>query len=84
MTKIFPGKTAVCVSSPYGKEHSCKKSKKSLGRLSGKIVPYPTNQLPDNYSPNLNWRWELQRHLHDLLNVRNDSKQQESTQNFRK
>ena len=38
MNKNFPGKTAVYVSSPYGKEHSCKKSEKSLARLSGKSV----------------------------------------------
>ena len=38
MKMIFPGKTAVCVSSPYGKEHSCKKSEKFLARFSGKSV----------------------------------------------
>ena len=36
MNKNFSGKNAVYVSSPYSKEHSCKKSEKSLARLSGK------------------------------------------------
>ena len=43
MNQIFFGKTAEYVSSPYGKEHSCKKSEKSLARLSGKSVQ--TNRL---------------------------------------
>ena len=34
MIQIFPGKTAVYVSCPYSKEHSCKKAKKSLARFS--------------------------------------------------
>ena len=34
MIQIFPGKTAVYVSRPYSKEHSCKKAKKSLARFS--------------------------------------------------
>ena len=34
MIRIFPGKTAVCVSCPYSKEHSCRKAKKSLARFS--------------------------------------------------
>ena len=43
MKTNFPGQTAVYVSSPYGKEHSCKKSEKSLGRFSRKVVYQPTN-----------------------------------------
>ena len=38
MKMIFPGKTAVYVSYSYSKEHSCKKSEKSLGRLSGNFA----------------------------------------------
>ena len=38
MIRIFPGKTAVYVSSPYGREHSCKKSEKSLERFSRKMI----------------------------------------------
>ena len=34
MIQIFPGKTAVYVSCKDGKEHSCKKAKKSLARFS--------------------------------------------------
>ena len=45
MIQIFPGKTAVCVSYPYSKEHSCKKSEKSCARFSRKIGNVPTNQL---------------------------------------
>jgi len=46
MIRIFPGKTAVYVSSPYGREHSCKKSEKSLERFSRNIchgLPTTTN-----------------------------------------
>ena len=45
MKKIFPGKTAVYVSYPYSKEHSCKKSEKSLGRFSRKTRYGLTNYL---------------------------------------
>ena len=44
MIRIFPGKTAVYVSCPYGKERSCKKSEKSLGRFSRNL----TDQLTTN------------------------------------
>ena len=44
MIQIFPGKTAVCVSYPYSKEHSCKKSEKSCARFSRKMTDTPTNQ----------------------------------------
>ena len=55
MKKIFPGKTAVYVSYPYSKEHSCKKSEKSLGRFSGKIDHVNRPGLkPGNKDPNLN------------------------------
>ena len=59
MIQIFPGKTAVYVSCPYSKEHSCKKAKKSLARLSGKIryVNRP-GLISNNYRPELNCRWE--------------------------
>ena len=59
MIKNFPGKTAVYVSYPYSKEHSCKKAKKSYARFSGKIGNEQTDRLADNKDPNLNWRWEL-------------------------
>ena len=36
--EIFFGKTAVYVSCPYGDEHSCKKSRKSLERFLIKIL----------------------------------------------
>ena len=38
MIKNFPGKTLRHVSYPYSRERSCKKSEKSLGRFSRKIV----------------------------------------------
>ena len=44
MIQIFPGKTAVCVSYPYSKEHSCKISEKSCARFSGKTADRPTDQ----------------------------------------
>ena len=44
MIQIFPGKTAVYVSCPYGKEHSCKKSEKSLARFFRKSVHGLTNR----------------------------------------
>ena len=44
MIQIFPGKTAVYVSCPYGKEHSCKKSEKSLARFFRKSVHRLTNK----------------------------------------
>ena len=43
MIQIFPGKTAVYVSCPYGREHSCKKSEKSLERFSRNSTDGPTN-----------------------------------------
>ena len=54
MNKNFPGKNAVYVSSPYSKEHSCKKSEKSLGQLSGKSVYGPKTDNTGNTNPNLN------------------------------
>ena len=44
---IFPGKTAVYVSYPYSKEHSCKKSEKSLEQLSRKSGYQLTNRQTD-------------------------------------
>ena len=38
MSQIFAGKTAVYVSSPYGREHVCKIWEKSLERFSRNIV----------------------------------------------
>ena len=60
----FPGKTAVYVSCPYSKEHSCKKAKKSLARFSRKSnYVYrpglkPKTDKTGNSKSNLNWRWE--------------------------
>ena len=45
MIQIFPGQTAVYVSCPYGREHSCKKLEKSLERFSWNIGNQLTNQL---------------------------------------
>ena len=44
MNQNFPGETAVYVSYPYSKEHSCKKAKKSHARFSGKIGNRQTNR----------------------------------------
>ena len=46
MNKNFSGKNAVYVSSPYSKEHSCKKSEKSLERFSTKTGHKPTTTQP--------------------------------------
>ena len=48
MNKIFPGKNAVYVSYSYSKEYSCKKSEKSLGRLSGNFGDGPRRTFPNN------------------------------------
>ena len=45
MIQIFPGKTLRPISYPYSKEHSGKKSEKSLGRFSRKSDYVPTDQL---------------------------------------
>ena len=45
MNRYFFGKTAVHVSSPYSKELSCKKSKKSLEPFSRKTVTCPRHNL---------------------------------------
>ena len=75
MNKNFPGKTAVHVSSPYSKEHSCKKSKKSLERFSGKIGNQPTNQ-PTNQPQYQAWPQLTLRTVASLegdhLNVRDE------------
>ena len=44
MIQSFPGQTAVYISSPYGKEHSCKKLEKSLERFSRNILHGLTDQ----------------------------------------
>ena len=44
MIQIFPGKTLRQISYPYSKEHSGKKSEKSLGRFSGNFEHRRTNQ----------------------------------------
>ncbi len=50
MIQIFPGKTAVYVSCPYSKEHSCKKAKKSLARFSVTFPDGRTDGLTDQHS----------------------------------
>ena len=47
MIQIFFGKTAVYVSCPYGKELSCKKSRKSLEPFLWRTGNRLTNQLPE-------------------------------------
>ena len=59
MIQIFPGKTAVYVSCPYSKEHSCKKAKKSLAQLSRKIRYVNRPGLKPNIPrPDLHWSGE--------------------------
>ena len=45
MIQNFPGQTAVYVSSPYGRERSCKKSEKSLARFLRNPAHGPTDRL---------------------------------------
>ena len=49
MNKNFSGKNAVYVSSPYSKEHSCKKSEKSLVAFLGKIGNYQLTNVCFKY-----------------------------------
>ena len=79
MNKIFPGKTAVYVSYPYSKEHSCKKLEKSLERLSGKISDGLTNQLQTIRSLT-----STATSQGDHLNVRKDLKQMEKKEELQK
>ena len=71
MKMIFPGKTAVYVSYPYSKEHSCKKSEKSLEQLSRKSGYQLTNRQTDQLTLKglTSTNVENCNVLKDLLNV---------------
>ena len=74
MNKNFPGKTLRHVSYPYSRERSCKKSEKSLGRFSRKIVNRLTNRPQYQAWPQLTLRtatwpeghWLNVRHFHHV------------------